>query len=234
MKTIFLVILLALTMSLPGCVGPGESPKGVSGNASSTSAIASMIATPLITTTTSTTVYTTRTKRTAQTATISTLSGSGFGLVYIQGFDLKMNGGEETSRLDIRKNEYSRQICPAAGAQIKTIPFNLSDSEKKTIYDSFVKNRIWAIDHDFTENCQPDNESWPDRICQSTTPGDYSILQVSWKDQNKTIEWTVDYINSTENDLQLARYKSFEEDLQKVINNKIEAMGIDLPGCVYD
>ena len=234
MKTIFLVILLALTMSLPGCVGPGESQKGVSGNASSTSAIASMISTPLITTTTSTTVYTTSTKRTAQTVTTSTLSGSGFGLVYIQGFDLKMNGGQETSRLDTNAGEYSRQICPAAGAQIKTITLNLSDPEKKTIHDSFVKNQIWAIDHDFTENCQPDNESWPDRICQSTTPGDYSILQVRWDGQNKTIEWTVDYINSSDNDQQLARYKSFEEDLQKVLDNKIEAMAADFPGCVYD
>jgi hypothetical protein len=145
-----------------------------------------------------------------------------------------MNGGQELSRLNTNTDEYSRQICPASGAQIKTIPFNLSDSEKKNIYDSFVKNRIWAIDHDFTENCQPDNASWPDRICQSTTPGDYSILQVGWNGQNKTIEWTVDYINSTENDPQLARYKSFEEDLQKVLDNKIEAMGVDLPGCVYD
>lgn len=192
MKTIFLVILLALTMSLPGCVGPGENPKSESANAS-------------------------------------------IELVYSRGFDLKMGGGQETSRLDTNVDEYSREICPAgSGAQVKHINFNFSDSEKKTIYDSLVKNQIWAIDHDFTENCQPDNESWPDRICQSTTPGDYSILQVSWNGQKKTLEWTVDYINSTDTDPQLARYKNFEEDLQKVIDNKIEAMGIDLPGCVYD
>jgi len=158
-------------------------------------------------------------------------------LVYTRGFDLKVSGGPETSRLDTDAGEYSRQICPAAGEmQIKTISFNLSDSEKKTIYDSFIRNKIWEIDHDFTENCQPDNanfRAWPDRICQSTTPGEYSILQVSWNGQNKQIAWTVDYINSTKNDRELARYKSFEEDLQKVIDDKIEAMRVDFPGCMY-
>jgi hypothetical protein len=146
-----------------------------------------------------------------------------------------MDGGHETSRLDTAAGEYSREICPDAGvAQTKSVPLNLSDSEKKTIRESYIRNRIWEIDHDFTENCPPDNASFPDRICQSTTPGAYSILQVSWNGQNKTIAWTVDYINSTENDPQLARYKSFEEDLQKVLDNKIAAMGVDLPGCVYD
>jgi hypothetical protein len=145
-----------------------------------------------------------------------------------------MDGGHETSRFDTAAGEYSREICPDAGiSQTKTIPLTLFDSEKKTIYDSFFKNRIWAIDHYFTENCQPDNASFPDRICQSTTPGDYSILQVSWNGQKKTIAWTIDYINSTENDQELARYKSFEEDLQKVIENKILAIEVDLPGCSY-
>ena len=190
MKSIFLILLAALALTLSGCIGPGVSPKGEVGNDS-------------------------------------------IQFVYTQGFDFKMNGGQETSRLDTSAGEYSREICPATRAQIKTIPFNLSDSEKKTIYDSFIKNKIWEIHHDFTENCQPDNASWPDRICQSTTPGAYSILQVGWNGQKKTIAWTVDYINSTENDPLLARYKSFEEDLQNVINNKIDGMGVGLPGCAY-
>jgi hypothetical protein len=114
------------------------------------------------------------------------IENDSFELVYSRGFDLLMDGRHETSRIDTVAGEYSCEICPDAGvAQTKSVPLNLSDSEKKTIRDSFIRNRIWEIDHDFTENCQPDTASFPDRVCQSTTPGDYSILVVTWKGQSK-------------------------------------------------
>jgi|WetSurMetagenome_2_1015567.scaffolds.fasta_scaffold23032_3 hypothetical protein len=156
-------------------------------------------------------------------------------LIYIQGFDLlDSRGGHELSRFDSVAGNYSHEVCPDNGfPEYRTVPLYLSDSEKEMVYNSFVRNRIWEIDHEFTENCRPDNGSYPDRICQSMTPGSYSILEVAWKGQSKKIAWTIDYINSTDDEPQLARYKNFEEDLQKVIENKIAGMGVDLPGCMY-
>jgi len=192
MKTIFLAVLLALALALPGCVGPGDDHKGEMGNAS-------------------------------------------IELIYTQGFDLMdSRGGHEISRFDTAEGNYSHEVCPDNGfPEYRTVPLYLSGSEKEIVYNSFIKNRIWEIDHEFTENCRPDNGSYPDRICQSTTPGDYSILEVAWKGQSKKIAWTIDYIDSADTDPQLARYKNFEEDLKTVIKNKIEAMRVDFPGCMY-
>ena len=132
-------------------------------------------------------------------------------------------GVDEKNILDTKNNLYVKDLI--CGGLSEDYDFQLTESEKMTIYNSVLENDLFNIKEDFAENC--DSEG----LCQIITPLYSATLKITKDGKTKTIKYSGEYIY--ENDPELKKFLNVEKVIRDIISQKEKEMNIEQPQCGY-
>jgi len=141
-----------------------------------------------------------------------------FNVYYSFGID-----GAQQNILDTKNNSYVKDmVCESS----KQYSVELTQKQKKAIYDSVISNNLMNFKNDFTENCDKKG------ICSSVSPLGIATLEISLNGKTKTINYKEDYANKK--DKNFKKFLAVKKAIEKIISEIEKENNIEQPeNCAY-